>query len=197
VPYREVDGEWTFEHNVPELATFIIGRAAEAEAAADQVGYAYLVLLPDEIIPVLAKPLRGADQVRLLRAAIAREGYDKDTRLGFRGLPDAFDRLQQVRSDLAHSDLIPVDLFHPVEYRLVSHRENPLKVLPPVVTVDILLAELERATDLLHGPMNGLLFRLGRLSLREVDAHGEHPPRTGRGPRPVVRDERGYPVEGP
>ena len=125
--------------------------------------------------------------MRLLEAAITREGYDD-----LRHLPGAFDRLQQVRNDLAHSDLRPVDLFQdpPVEYRLFSHRRRPLDVLPEIVTVEILLEEQRRAVDDVRPYMDGLAYRLGMLRL--VSPEGAPPlsiPETGPGPKPVVRED--------
>lgn len=163
----------------------IMGLAAQAEALAEEAAAANVFMLPDKIANILLKrpPMRSADLEQLIRASVEREGYDD-----FATLADDFDRLEQVRNDLAHAELAWAD--SPREdpdhhrWRLVSHRGRALQVLPEIVTVDDLRPEVDRAMDV-RATMTGLAYRLGRM--RIVHAGGKGPwdlPEKGPGPRP-------------
>jgi hypothetical protein len=184
------------ESTVRELAVGIMGLAANAEGLADEVAVAYILMLPDGIADVLIKrfPLRSADQVALIRASVEREGYQD-----YASLPADFDRLAQVRNDLAHSDLVWADSHREDpdhhRWRLHNHRGRARQVLPEIVTVDDLRPEVDRAMDV-RATMTGLAYRLGRVHMVPVDE--DHPldlPEFGPGPRPVKRDSDGRETE--
>lgn len=166
------------EASVRDLVVSIIGFAAELEAQADQIVFAYAEMLPEEVAGVLLKrlPLSSTDQVALIRASVKREGYDD-----FASLADDYDRVAQVRNDLAHCDVVPADSRDSDRYRLYNHRGRKLQVLPDFVTIDDLRGEIDRLMSVRQG-MAGFLYRLGRLCLRSPSE--DHPlgiPRTGPG----------------
>lgn len=171
---------------INDLAVSVLGLAAACEGLADLVASAYVALLPDSIAPALIKrfPLPSADLVKLIRAAVERERPK-----GAESLPADYDRLAQVRADLAHSDLVQ-DRDATERGRLYNHRGRSLKVLPETITLDDLRAEVERAT-LVRAHLTALAYRLGYLRIKQVGGPPSEMPEYGPGPRPVQRDRDG------
>ena len=170
-----------------DLTLRILGLAAACEGLADLVAAAYIALLPDRIARVLIRkfPLPSADLVALIRAAAEREGYEDMS-----DLPGEYDRLAQVRNDLAHLDQHRVDLDQPEPVRLFSHRGRAPAVLAETLTLDDLRREVDRAFEL-RSRMTGLAYRLGYFRIRDVGKSPNPLPERGPGPRPVRRDSEG------
>ena len=171
---------------VNDLTVSILGLAAESEGFADLVAAAYIDLLPDSIAAVLIKrfPLPSADLVALIGATVEREGY-----VDMAALPAEYDRLAQVRNDLAHSD-IGQDRDHDDRWRLYNHRGRAPKALPETMTLDDLRGEVDRAMEV-RANMTGLAYRLGGLGIINAANSPRPPPEYGPGPRPVRRDRQG------
>jgi hypothetical protein len=171
---------------VNDLTVSILGLSVESEGLADLVASAYIALLPDSIAAALIKrfPLPSADVVALIRAAVEREGY-----ADMAALPAEYDRLAQVRNDLAHSH-IGQDRDHGDRWRLYNHRGRVPKVLPETITLDDLRGEVERAMHV-REILTGLAYRLGYLRLVAAPGSPSTLPEYGPGPRPVRRDRDG------
>ena len=127
--------------------------------------------------------------MRLIRAAVEREGY-----ADMADLADRFDRLAQLRNDLAHSTLGLANLpAYGDLWRLYGGRTREPDVLQGVLTIDDFRVEVERAIDV-RERMTMLAYRVGYLQLVTVGGGQSDLPERGPGTRRVIRDDSGAEV---